>query len=157
MMNREEQLTIACANWLRYQYPPDKFIWYHVANERDLGGKGQRYAMIRGKKLKDMGVRAGVSDFHIEEPRGGHGKLVVEMKVETVTYAAGKKSIQRTYPNETQRDYLLGMYERGYAADVAWDVNQFQDIVISYMKGEWKPSEYMSKIIEKYTDTQSNE
>lgn len=139
-MNKEDRLTIACANYLRAKYP--SVLFTHVANER-------RTSKARGGKLKKMGVRAGVSDFIIFYPCGGYAALIVELKVDAGTYEKGKWKSKKSYPSKTQREFLLKTQAVGYAVDVVWTVDDFHRLVDAYMSGKYEPSEYMKGMIKR--------
>ena len=59
-------------------------VWCHVANERQTSikqSRGGRYYSPEGNKLKSMGVKKGVPDVMIFEPRDGFVGLAIELKV----------------------------------------------------------------------------
>lgn len=112
----EDSLQTACATYLRAQYP--KALWFHSPN----GGSRNR---IEAAKLKGMGVRPGVSDIVILEPREHHGMkpcgLVVELKVK-----GGKLQ-------ESQISFIIDAQVRGYMAAVVWNFDAFKSLVDNYL------------------------
>ena len=89
---------------------------YHPAN----GGK--RNAR-EGARLKRMGVRAGVSDYHLPIARGGYHGLWVELK-------AG-----RGKPTVSQVDWLQRMRDAGHDAHVATGWIEAKLIIERYLNG----------------------
>ncbi len=120
----EDSLQIACATYLRAQYP--NVVWFHSPN----GGSRNR---IEAAKLKQMGVRPGVSDIVILEPwyeeiikpgtgicQWKHG-LVVELK------AKGGKL------QDTQASFIMDVQARGFMAAVCWNFDAFKALVDNYL------------------------
>lgn len=59
-------------------------VWTHVANERKTSIKRSRsgnFYSPDGNKLKQMGVKKGIQDILIFDPRCGHHGLAIELKV----------------------------------------------------------------------------
>lgn len=63
------------AGWMRKNYPD--LLFFHPVNESGNGGSKQR-----GSELNEMGRLAGISDWVILEPRGGHPYALIELKRE---------------------------------------------------------------------------
>jgi len=108
---------------MRAQYP--NVLWCHVANERKtrvITKRDGTKVTPRGAMLKKMGVRPGVSDVVIFEPRKGFHGLVVELKIT---------------PNKltpAQAQFLQDMAERGYQANVVFNyVDNFIEVVDNYL------------------------
>lgn len=130
-LSREDQLTIACVRYFKVQYPND--VIYHVANQR-------KTSRFRGGKLKKMGVLAGVSDLHIKAPKGGYLGLIVELKYEKNDKGVMKRA---NYPDEAQRSFLRRMHQYGYAVAVCWNLDEFIEVVTTYMAGCPVACEYL--------------
>jgi hypothetical protein len=112
----EDSLQIACATYLRAQYP--NVVWFHSPNG------GSRNA-IEAAKLKQMGVRPGVSDIIILEPRELHGikpcGLIIELK------AKGGKL------QDTQASFIMDVQARGFMAAVVWNFDAFKELIDEYL------------------------
>ena len=116
---REDQLTISCANYLRYQYP--SILFWHTANERSTSPQ-------RGAKLKKMGVLSGVPDIAILYPNRSFHGLFIELKVK------GNK------PTFNQICVIDKLNDLGYMAMVAYDLDEFIDIVDQYLQNYIEPA-----------------
>ena len=111
MRNRvrnEDTEQMAVITWASYQmgrYPELKWL-YHCPN----GGSRNK---LEAAKLKQMGVKAGVSDLHLPYPKGTYCGLYIEMKF-------GNNRQQ-----DTQKEFLADMAAAGhyvatcYSADLA--------------------------------------
>ena len=117
MRNLEHKLQVACVRWFRLQYP-DKIL-FAIPN----GGKRN---IITARFLKDEGVLAGVPDLFLAEPSGGYAGLFIEMKVGRNTLTNRQKIIIRQ------------LKKAGYKVDVVRSLDQFIDVVNSYLGQEVK-------------------
>lgn len=76
--HHEDNESIAL--WQRAQLNPIlRDYLYHIANERKCSPK-------QGARLKRMGVRSGVSDYHLPIARGVYHSLWVELKPDVKGY-----------------------------------------------------------------------
>lgn len=73
-----------------------------------------------GKRLKDMGVRAGVADIICLIPCDGFHGFVIEMK------EPGKK------PTPAQRSFLLGASPLGFKCMVAYSYMEARKFILDY-------------------------
>lgn len=114
-MTKEDSLTIAVADYLRYQYK-DVF-WAHIANERQT-------SPARGAKLKRMGVRAGMPDIMIWHPSLDHGNgLAIELKVKP------------NKPTKKQEDCLNDLYEKaGWYVAVCYTFEEAKELIDTHLK-----------------------
>lgn len=109
---------------MKAQYPG--VIAFHVPNggkrpKQTLSRKGKLYiASLEGRKMKEMGAKAGVSDWIILSPNGVFHGLVVELKTKGGT-------IQKT-----QIDFLSKCNETGYYACICWSIEGFVEILEWY-------------------------
>lgn len=114
MRSKEDSLQIAVADYLRLQYP--KALWIHCPNG------GSRNA-IEGAKLKKMGVKKGVPDILIFEPKGDyHCGLAIELKI------APNKATKE------QIDFLADLEKRGWQCELCFDFNDAKEIIDDYFK-----------------------
>ena len=123
---KESDLQKATAKWLKLAYP--NLLAFHVPN----GGKRPVTTLVRrdgvkqvhlvGADLKAQGVRPGVPDWIILQPAGGYHGLLVELKGKT-----GKLT-------QEQLIFLAVADAIGYKCKVARSLEEFQDIVINYLK-----------------------
>lgn len=118
-LTKEESLTIACANYLRSQYP--EILFCHIANERNT-------SRIRGGMLKKMGVRKGMPDLMIFKPMGVFVGLAVELK------------ISPNKPTKEQLQVLDRLTVNEWYSDVLYDyVDDFIILAKNYLnpRSEW--------------------
>ena len=121
-----EQITVVawaeCHSW---KYPELKWL-YHVPN----GGSRNKLEAI---KLKQMGVKAGVSDLHLPCARGIYHGLYIEMKY-------GKGQVQ-----ESQRDFLWEMQREEYYVAVCYTAQDAITVLKKYCElvteGSWQQRE----------------
>ena len=90
-------------------------FWHHVANER-------KTSIQAGAKLKRKGVKPGVADCIILEPRGKWHGLFIELKVK-----GGTLSIN-------QKEWLKKAEDRNYKTAVAWSIDEVEDLLKEYLK-----------------------
>ncbi len=120
----EQQLQIATAQWLALQYP--NINAFHVPNEGKRRGKiiGDKFVCLEGANLKRCGMKAGVSDWIILEPRNKYHGLVIELK-----------SKEGTVP-ESQELFLNKCTERGYLAGICRSKETFVRVVTEYLNSD---------------------
>lgn len=97
-------------------YGLPSFSLYHVANE----GSG---SAIRGRRLKEQGVRAGIPDLIFDVPRSNYHGLRIEMKS------------KRGRPRKNQLDVLSWMESQGYAVAVCHGSTDAIDVIKEYLRG----------------------
>lgn len=90
-------------------------LWCHVPNE---GKRSYRTAA----HLHAMGLKSGVPDIIIFEPRNGYHGLAIEMKV-------GDNK-----PTAEQKHWLRSLIERGYKAGVCYSAESAIKVVERYLK-----------------------
>lgn len=90
---------------------------YHVPN----GGSRNK---IEAARMKGMGVRAGVFDYHLPVPRGEYHGLWIEMK-------ATPPNDARVSPE--QKEWLAKMQAQGYAAYVCRGWGEAQRVFQWYL------------------------
>ena len=90
----EQIVVVAWAGLNQAKYPELKWL-HHVPN----GGSRNKVEAI---KLKQMGVKAGVSDLCLPYPKGNYCGLYIEMK-----YDKGRHQ-------ESQKEFLTDMEEAGH-------------------------------------------
>lgn len=83
----EQMLVMQWAAFNERRYPELKWL-YHVPN----GGSRNRAEAV---KLKQMGVKAGVSDLQLPAGRGIYGGICLEMKYEDGTIQKSQKEFLR--------------------------------------------------------------
>jgi len=113
----EEAEQVAFMSWLRAAHPVAWQRTLHIANER-------KSSWQRGKVLKAMGVKPGVSDIFMAIPVGGKPGCWIEMKAPK----GGK-------PTDTQVEWLRLMEGEGYAAHIAYGAEQAIDCAEQYLRG----------------------
>lgn len=93
---------------------PELLDLYHVAN----GGSRNKAEAV---KLKQMGVRAGVSDLHLPYPKGTYHSLFIEMKYEN------------NKATKEQLDFLKRMNEAGNLAVICYGAYAAIELLEKYI------------------------
>lgn len=81
MTKSEDRIQAECTTWAHNTYPDLRLNWWHVPN-------GGTRNLIEARKLKTMGVKAGIWDIHCYY-KGQFS--IIEMKTETGQYSAEQK------------------------------------------------------------------
>ena len=89
----EDDLQMACAKYLDLM----GVLWCHVANER-------KTTKPAGKRLTKKGVKSGVPDILIFEPRGKYNGLAIELK-------AGKNKLTKPRNLEIRKWLRCTIYQ----------------------------------------------
>ena len=97
-------------------------LWYHTPNER-------RASVTELVNLTAQGMKKGVPDNFIAEPRGKYHGLYIELK-------RSKKSLSRKSPE--QRAWIESLNEKGYKAVFCYGAEEAKRAVLEYIKGEEK-------------------
>lgn len=108
---READEQKAVADFLDYL----GVLWCHVPNE------GKR-SYTTANNLRAQGLKKGVPDIIIFEPRKGYHGLAIEMKV-------GDNK-----PTAEQKHWLRSLTERGYMAGVCYSAESAIRVIRGYMK-----------------------
>lgn len=116
-MTKEDGLQIACANYLRLQYP--NALWIHVANERQT-------SRARGSKLKQMGVTPGVPDILVFEP------VMDALGVKEIGLAIELK-IKPNKSTPAQAAFQKSLDDRAWQVHVIYDFDTFKKVVDNYL------------------------
>lgn len=107
----ESDLQKVCAEYLDYL----KVLYFHPPN-------GGLRNLKEAARFKAEGVKPGVSDLVILEPRADRHGLMVELKV-------GKNTL-----SDYQVEYLRACWRRGYAVAVCYTFDAFKAVVDRYLK-----------------------
>lgn len=113
----EDTEQIKVIQWsLRAQneFPALKWL-HHIPN----GGKRNK---SEAEKLKQMGVKAGVSDLRLPYPSGCYHGMYIEMKYES------------NKPTKEQIEFLTFMQEEGYFVCVCYSFEAAQEIIVKYLQ-----------------------
>ena len=131
-MRSEDTEQIAVIGWANYavnRYPELKWL-HHIPN----GGSRNRLEAV---KLKQMGVRAGVSDLCLPYPKGMYCGLYIEMKF-------GNNRQQ-----ETQKEFLRDMAEAGHFVATCYSAEEAVKVIEEYLQlalVEFEPEEFRNKM-----------
>lgn len=127
-VGKEDNFQRATARILRSKYPT---LWesaFHVPNggkrpttTRTKNGRVWTYN-AEGRKMKEMGARAGVSDWIMLVPSGGFHGLIIELKTKGGTL------------QDTQKKFLDTMTANGYFTAVCWSLDGFMELLNEYFK-----------------------
>lgn len=93
-------------------------LWYHTPNER-------RASVSELINLTAQGMKKGVPDNFIAEPRGKYHGLYIELKRE-------KKSLSRKSPE--QREWIKKLNEAGYKAVFCYGAEEAKRAVLEYLE-----------------------
>lgn len=120
----ESKEQVLLINNFRLLYPADSIYLIHVPNG------GSRKDAIEGARLKQQGVRAGVSDLFLSLPAYINGTL----------YHGFWMEFKATPPNDAkvsdkQKEWLDAVSASGYYARVGLGLNSGLDMLIEYMSG----------------------
>lgn len=118
---REQMALFAWLDWVAKGVPEAKWV-FHIPNG------GDRHPAV-GRKLRRMGVKAGVPDIFVPVPRGGYHGLWIEMKGET-----GRVK-------KVQKPWLEFLREQGYRVEVCRGADEAMSAIVEYLgegEEEWE-------------------
>lgn len=118
----EQINVVSWAEWNEKTYPELKWL-YHVPNQSGTRAKAESI------KLKQMGVKSGVSDLCLPYPKGTYCGLYIEMK-----FADGKHQ-------KSQKEFLSDMAAAGHYVATCYTTEDAVNVLKEYCKME--PSESM--------------
>jgi len=111
MKYKEDSLQISVATYLDYL----NITWCHVANERKTSLKA-------GARLKNKGVKSGVPDCVIFEPKGTFNGLALELKIKPNT------------TTDNQKEWLKRLSENNWRSEVAYSFDEAKIVIDDYLK-----------------------
>lgn len=114
----EGQEQAELLEWFRLQYPEIGHLLIHIPNG------GSRRNAFEGWRLKQQGVRAGVSDLLLPVARGGYHGLWLEFKAAPPNDAAVSAS---------QAEWLAWMQAQGYRAEICLGVAAAMTVFNTYL------------------------
>lgn len=117
-VDREGQEQQAYFNWLRLQFPDAYEHAFHPPN----GGKRSK---AEAGLFKAQGVKAGVQDIFIDQPRGAYHGLRIELKATPPHDAA---------VTDTQKGWALRSNAAGYHAVICKGFDAAVAATISYLR-----------------------
>lgn len=123
----EEIDHINLISWFNYQFPELYADFHHFANERYLIPTVSGSHWQVGRKLKRMGVKAGVADFFLAIPstdKDGNFKagLWIELKV------------NKNKPSPAQKEFLARKIVMGYEAVCVLGWEAGKEAILTYLK-----------------------
>lgn len=110
----EQISVINWASWSESRYPELRWL-HHIPN----GGSRNKQEAV---KLKQMGVKAGVSDLHLPFPKGAYIGLYIEMK-----YGSNK-------PTKEQIEFLSTMQDAGHLVMVCYSSEAAIEVIQQYLE-----------------------
>lgn len=113
-ISQEHSEQIAALDWFKLQYPKEEKWSFHIANER-------KCTPIYGKFLQKLGVKKGISDLFIPEPRGRYHGLWIEIK---------SKSGRKT---KEQIEFIDAMNAKGYFAVFCFGADEIINTIKFYL------------------------
>lgn len=137
-MRSEDTEQIAVIQWSQYnmnRYPELKWL-HHVPN----GGSRNKQEAV---KLKQMGVKAGVSDLCLPYPKGIYCGLFIEIK-----FGDGRRQA-------SQKEFLKDMAEAGHFVATCYSAEEATKVIEEYCRlssdwfliGTWEASKYLEMSI----------
>lgn len=102
----------------RAQFPAVGLLLIHIPNG------GSRKNAFEGWRLKEQGVRAGVSDLFLPVARGGFFGLWIEFKAAPPNDAA---------VSDSQEAWVKEMQGQGYAAHICLGIDAALRVLVDYM------------------------
>jgi len=110
----EQISVVSWANWNVDRYPELKWL-HHVPN----GGSRNKQEAV---KLKQMGVKAGVSDLCLPYPKGVNCGLYIEMK-----FGDNRQE-------KTQKEFLVDMAAAGHFVATCYSAEEAIKVIEEYLK-----------------------
>ncbi len=110
----EHRLQCQMFDWFRYQYPD---MWHNIFAVPNGGERN----IIVAQRLKQEGVKSGISDIIFLKPVGKCSGLLVEVKT-----LEGKQS-------PTQKDWQEKITRDGYIYIIIRTLEQFQQVINDYL------------------------
>lgn len=111
----EDDLQMACIEWFDLAYPKLSKLLFHVPNQR-------KQDVIKGARLKKMGLRSGVADLILLIPKGRYHGMCIEMKS-----TKGKLS-------DNQKEWLQQAKMNDYFCSVCYDFDSFKIEIEIYLR-----------------------
>ncbi len=111
-MNKEDNLLLSVASYLRLQYP--NVLFCHIANER-------KTSVWQGAKLKKLGVRAGMPDILIFQPNKTYSGLALELK------------IKPNKPTKNQLEVLTMLSNNNWNTAVCYSFDEAKNLIDNHL------------------------
>lgn len=112
-MFKEDNLQIAVANYLRYQYP--NILFAHIANERKTTHQ-------QGARLKQKGVKSGMPDIMVfKQNTSDNTGLAIELK------------IKPNKPTPSQLTVLGQLKDEGWQTHIAYSFDEAKEVIDKYL------------------------
>lgn len=102
-----------------------RLLWFHVPNE----GRRTKFEQFKAKYL---GLKSGVSDLFILEPRGEYHGLIIELKADNVVVFNKNGTVRSGMIN--QNEFLMAARKKGYKAEFAIGFDEAKSIIDKYLK-----------------------
>lgn len=125
-LNPEEIDHINLVNWFHHEFPEFADDFHHFANQRKCSPQ-------EGNKLKQMGVKKGVSDFFLGLSKHGFHGLWIELKV-----GNGKLS-------KEQIAFIERKSNRGFLALAVWGEEAAKEVIKTYLEDKSYESSISNK------------
>jgi len=120
MKHQEHYLQSECVRYFRLRYPNYAGLLFAIPNGAMLNGT-QTQRAIKGKRLKDEGLTAGVADLCLAVPGNDGGVLFIEMK-----HGSNRQS-------KAQKEWADAIIEAGNSYAVVNSFDGFKKLVDWYM------------------------
>ena len=110
----EGRLQQNCLMWLNRHYRQYERWFHSIPN-------GENRDTVTAARLKATGLKSGVSDTFLPEPRGAYHGLYIELKTPTGTLSAN------------QKEFIAAMRARMYCVVVLDNQPAFESLIIDYL------------------------
>jgi hypothetical protein len=95
---------------------------------------GSYKSITARKNFKAEGLKAGVPDLFIPEPKGIYSGLFIEMKKRPKTLKNGSKSYAGIKVSDEQKAWISKLNEKGYRAIVCYGADEAIEVINEYME-----------------------
>ena len=105
-------------------------LWFHPANER-------KSSIQAGVRLKKKGVKSGVPDVMVLEPKKGFNGLAIELKTERSNgfkKNGQPKATTKGKISESQEHWLKSLKDKGWITGVCYSVDEAIKQIDFYLK-----------------------
>lgn len=106
-----------------------KLLYFHPLNE----GKKSPFERFKATVL---GIKSGVPDCMIIEPRGQYIGLAIELKIEKENgfkKNGDRRKVTRTKPTENQLIWLDKLKDKGWNTQIAWNLDEAIEIIENHL------------------------
>ena len=127
----EQKEQNAVVSWAATRALPDVYRDSVVGRYLFAIPNGGRRNAREAARLRNQGVKAGVSDMFFAFSRHGYRGVWIEMKVQAGAF--GGDGDRRRSVSPEQRDWILLMRGQGFAAAACWGADEAKALLDAYL------------------------